>query len=389
LDKKWLPLFLIILIMVFLMGGCQVETENPPEKEPGPPENVAAYISTWSNWKAESIKGEYLSDLIIAFAGINQKDGYSLEMSGASTVMAKAAAIKAKYPHLKISVSVGGYGAEGFSDMADDPNLRAAFTTDVCAWLTKYNLDGVDIDWEYPVGPSWGQSIKSRPQDKQNYISLLRDTRNALDALGGENGKRYSLSTAVPASSWFTTANDVKAAAEITDGLKLMAYDYSGEWSGATGHNANLFRSSRGNSWSSDDAVKAYLNAQVPAKKIILGVAFYGQAWRGVTEGSYPSTPGFARPGKFWKSPDWTAIQTYLKPDSGYTRYWDNSAKAPFLYNGDRWISYTDHEQIRELCGYAKGKNLGGVFVWEYSHDMSAELLKTLAENYGQVTGNR
>jgi chitinase len=53
------------------------------------------------------------------------------------------------------------------------------------------------------------------------------------------------------------------------------------------------------------------------------------------------------------------------------------------------WISYTDHEQLKEITGYVKEKNLGGVFAWEYGHDMDAELLKTMAgeliTNEGEV----
>jgi chitinase len=119
----------------------------------------------------------------------------------------------------------------------------------------------------------------------------------------------------------------------------------------------------------------------VPPEKIIVGIGFYGQQWNGVSAGSNANAPGLFRPFTTATTPDWSDIkQYYLRSDSGYTRYWDNIAKAPFLYNGDRLISYTDHEQIREITGYVKAKNLGGVFSWEYGHDMDGELLKTMAE---------
>jgi chitinase len=331
------------------------------------------------------IKGEYLSDIIIAFALIDSADGSSLYIpevrSGAfARIWNEVAAIKEKYAHLKVHISVGGGGADGFSDMANDPALRAAFTANVCDWLEAHDLDGVDIDWEYPVGPEWGQNIKSRPEDRQNYISLLGDLRNALDALGEETGKRYYLSTAVPASSRFITRNDVKAASDIVDRLKVMAYDYYGTWSGTTGHHASLYTNSRDtNRSSTDSAVRAYLNAGVKPEKIMLGAAFYGYVWRNVAQGSYAATPGLFQSGTSAGSISWTDIAAYLKPGSGYTRYWDSTAKAPFLYNGNRWISCTDHEQIRALTNYAKEQKLIGVFVWEYGHDMGADLLKTLA----------
>jgi chitinase len=336
--------------------------------------------------------GEYLTDLIISFALINKEDGHSIYIpelkplengKPAFDIWNETAALKKRYPHLKINISVGGWGADGFSDMADDPKLRAAFSANVCDWLLKYNLDGVDIDWEYPVGPEGGQEIKSRPEDNRNYILLLQDLRDAVDALGAKTGKYYSLSTAVPAVGWFTTANYVASAAKITDALKLMAYDYYGAWKDATGHNSNLFCNPDDPScWSTDRALEAYFNAGAPPEKIMLGAAFYGRAFQGVEGG--PNGDGLFQPYKsisFGGGVDRAQINEFLKTGSGYTRYWDDYAKAPYLYNGNMWITYTDPEHIKLLAEYAKEKKLKGVFNWEYAHDMDAELLKVLSGN--------
>jgi chitinase len=204
-----------------------------------------------------------------------------------------------------------------------------------------------------------------------------------MDELGEETGKRYKLSTAVPAQDWFVNPSqggDIKTVSEIVDGLKLMAYDYNGSWNSSTGHNANLNRGT-GIWWSTHDAVVAYISAQVRPEKIILGVAFYGQVWTGVSSGTNASLPGLSRPGTHNGTPSWTSIKGLYLGNAAYTRYWDSYAKAPFLYNGSRWISYTDHEQIKEIAAYAKTNKLGGLFAWEYAHDMDADLLKTMAES--------
>ena len=72
----------------------------------------------------------------------------------------------------------------------------------------------------------------------------------------------------------------------------------------------------------------------------------------------------------------------FLDSDSGFIRYWDDAAKAPYLYNGDVFISYTDEQSVKEIAQYAKKKNLGGVMNWEYGHDVDGELLKVLYENF-------
>jgi chitinase len=365
---------------------------------------VSTYIRTWPldpemwidspYWSADSVDARYLTDLNIAFALIDSKDGHTVyipELTGSrqrfSNLWDEVATLKEKYPHLKVNISVGGWGADGFSDMADDTNLRALFVAGICTWLDQYNLDGVDIDWEYPVGPSWGQEIKSRRADAANYVALLQDLRDGMDKLGEKTNKRYSLSTAVPASSWFTVSINCRQVAQIVDALKLMAYDYYGGWSNTTGHLSNLQNnSSDPGGWSTDQAVRAYLTAGVPPAKLQMGIAFFGRAFAGVEGGPnkdglfqrYKSLPRFNDEAGYI---NWSQIKEFLDPGSGFTRYWDNKAKAPYLYNGDIWITYCDPELIKELVAYSRQKGLGGFFSWEYGTDMGAELLKVLAES--------
>jgi chitinase len=218
---------------------------------------------------------------------------------------------------------------------------------------------------------------------------LLKELRLALDTLGEETGKRYYLSACVPSSSWFTRANDVAGAAAWVDSLKLMAYDHYGNWSGTTGHHANLYRNPRDpNGWSADQAVQAYLTAGVPPEKLMLGVATYGKEWTGITAGSNPNLPGL-----FVSKSSRAAhrsgvdigyhpsIKKILKTD-GYTRYWDDVSKSAFIYNpnanGGHWICYTDEEQIKLIGDYVKEKGLGGIFYWEYAWDMEGDLLKAM-----------
>ena len=403
--KKFVPaMFALIVSAVWLSACASLGSGGKAVLEP----RVSSYIRTWPvpeaareggglYWNAGMIRGEYLTDLIIAFALLEKDDvsvPYIPELKPLAdgpmfdNIWDEVAALKVKYPHLKVNVSVGGYGADGFSDMALDPALRAAFVANVCKWLEDHNLDGIDIDWEYPVGPEWGSDIKVRPQDRQSYIALLQDLRDAFDELGARTGKRYGLSTAVPASQWFVQANDVKAAARIVDALKLMAYDYYGGWSSTTGHHSNLSNNPHDpawGGWSTEQALDSYLWAGIPPEKIILGLGFYGHAWQGVEQGPYEDTPGLFQPYKSLPFDQGTLsyvqIKEFLKPGSGYTRYWDDLGMAPYLYNGDIWISYTDEEQIKILTDFVKEKKLGGVFVWEYCHDINADLMKVLAEN--------
>jgi chitinase len=395
-----------IVRMAVLLPAVLLSCNSEPRSAVAEAPHVTSYIRTWDVpeaarkgdspfWNADMIRGD-LTDLIIAFALIDPVDGSTIYIPEQreredkplfSHLWDEVAALKTKYPLMKVNISVGGYNAEGFSDIADDPALKAKFVSNVIGWLRDYNLDGIDIDWEYPVGPEWGQELKSRPADRTNYVNLLQDLRTALDTLGAETGKRYGLSTAVPASAWFIQANDVVAVSKIVDGLKLMAYDYYGGWSTTTGHHANLSNNPNDpawGGWSTEQAVEAYLAAWVPPEKIMMGVGFYGKAWSGVEPGSNEYEPGLFQPYKELPfdqgSIGYAQIKEFLEPGSGYTRYWDDIAQSPYLYNGDIWISYTDEEAIKLLNQYVKDMKLGGVFTWEYIHDVDADLLKVLAE---------
>ena len=370
--RKWLLLLAVIAAMIF--GGCQAHGDEGTPDEEGlfmlGDMKVAAYINTWGNWKAKNIRGEYLSDLILAFALINSSTYSSITMNGFTGLWEEVAELKETWPDLKVTLSVGGANEKGFPNMSADAGKRAAFISDICAWMKNRDLDGVDIDWEFPQNSAqW-----------RNYISLLRETRNALDKLTEETGKQYSLSSAVSASY----SDSMLQAAEFADTLKVMNYDYYGSWSGVTGHNANLYNNPRKqNDMSTDKSISGYLKAGVPSGKIMLGVAFYGKVWNNVSPGSYTDTPGLYQSSTAYDSEkSWVFIRNYLA-DSRYTRYWDDSAQAPFLYNASdkKWVSYTDPQQIQRLAAYGKEKKLGGVFAWEYSQDSDAELLQALAEN--------
>ncbi|GMO45883.1 MAG: hypothetical protein Ta2G_00890 [Termitinemataceae bacterium] len=426
--------FLVLALAVCAFFSCSKKdaqvTANKGAK-------VTAYLRTWPmnhwdsnpvNWKASDIKGEYLTDLIISFANIDAADGTSIFIPSVESRTAygkqpsenpniaiekkptdetfknlwtEVAAIAKKYPALKIHISIGGWEADGFSAMSADQAKKIVFIDNVLKYVKEYNLDGVDIDWEYPVGPEWGGlPIDVSPADKDNYVALLRDLRAALDTLSRETKKTYSLSSAIPASGWFAATNDLAEASKYLDTFKLMAYDYFGGWTATTGHHANLYISPQDTTqWpgSTDSYIQAYLASGVPANKISLGVGTYGRAWKGVpdggTHGLYQTVDKANGGGAVFNdnNPDkgtisWSNgspnIKELLK-DPAYQRYYDDVAKQPYLYNeSDKiFVSYTDEQQIKDLSAYAKEKGLAGVFYWEYGHDKDGELLKIMADN--------
>ena len=372
--------------------------------EPAKPKEISSYIRTWpigttpeqmaegKHWTAEDVKGEYLTELIVAFAHIDPETWGikfpDVEPADPNAVpfpelWDEVAKLQAKYPDLAMRVSIGGYGADDFSPMAADPEKRAKFIAAVVDLVKEKKLNGIDIDWEYPIGPDWGQPIKSDPADADNFIILLNELRAALKAVEAETGY-VSLSIAVVASGWFPDKIDCKALADAVDTMKLMSYDYYGGWSGQTGHLANLYTNPADpdwGGWSTDAAVQKYLADGVPAEKLILGLAFYGRGWKGVEPG--PNGDGLYQKYKesaFGDGLSWSDMEKTFT-EGNFKIYWDDVAKAPYMYNGDEFITYTDPEAIQYICDYANEKGLGGVMVWEYGHDMDCELFPVLVNS--------
>lgn len=159
-----------------------------------------------------------------------------------------------------------------------------------------------------------------------------------------------------------------------------MTYDFYNGWHSVTGHHSNYLPSAQPELDMNNvvDAVDMHLAAGFPANKINLGIPFYGRIWKGVqAEGDQV----LFRPAEtVGMGIDYIDFQQNINAN-GYTRYWDETAKAPFLWNPEEkvFISYEDEESIELKINYLKDKGLAGVMFWEYSADYQGRLLNTVA----------
>ncbi|WP_297201046.1 glycosyl hydrolase family 18 protein, partial [uncultured Pluralibacter sp.] len=142
-------------------------------------------------------------------------------------------ALRKQNPNLKVLLSVGGWGARGFSGAAESPESRAVFIRSVQEVVARYGLDGIDLDWEFPVSGAWG-AIDSKPEDRDNFTALLKETRQAL-------AKEKLVTVALGANADSPTKwVDVKAIAPWLNYINLMTYDLA---YGTQYFNANLYDS--------------------------------------------------------------------------------------------------------------------------------------------------
>ncbi|WP_420707444.1 glycosyl hydrolase family 18 protein [Paenibacillus sp. 1001270B_150601_E10] len=330
------------------------------------------------------------------WADVNHDDGIPLEWEECSKGLCgnfyKLKQLKAKYPHLKTLLSVGGWTwSNRFSDVAADPTARQNFANSAVNVIRTYGFDGIDVDWEYPVeGGLTGNS--ARPEDKQNFTLLLQDVRAKLNQAGSEDGRTYLLTIATRANESYLRTTEIAQVASIVDWMNIMTYDFHGDWEQATNHNAPLYSDPHDPSSSTgfyvDYAVKAYKQAGVPSDKIVLGLPFYGRGWKncakgpnqdGLYQACTPDYNGDVAARGTWDNYetgstgmfDYGDLIANMVNKNGYTRYWNDAAKVPYLYQPSTgtFISYEDLESISYKTAYIKSESLGGAMIWDISMD--------------------
>jgi chitinase len=325
------------------------------------------------------ISANKLTHVNYAFANI--RDGEVVEGFAHDSENFKVlTGLRREHPHLKILVSVGGWTwSGGFSDAALTPESRRRFVESAVAFVRRHDLDGFDVDWEYPGLP--GDGNPHRPEDKENFTALLAELRAALDREGTARQRQYLLTFAAGAFPDFIARTELDKVQASVDFVNLMTYDFRvAEGDPITGHHANLYDNpSDAKQRSADRAVREFLAAGVPARKLVLGVPFYGRAWAEVT----PRANGLYQEGKAPAERVGGAygrLASEVVGRNGFVRFWDPLARAPYLWNAERriFITYEDPESLALKARYVREHKLAGVMFWEYSNDPTGALLDVL-----------
>lgn len=312
----------------------------------------------------------------INYAFANIKDGEIVEgFTHDAENFAILNTLKRSNPTLKILVSVGGWTwSGGFSDTALTSRSRERFISSAVRFIERYKLDGLDIDWEYPGQPGSGNTF--RPEDKKNYTLLLAELRQRFDKEQTRLHRRLYTSIATGASARFLENTEMAKVQNYVDTVNLMTYDfYVGGPS--TGHDAPLFRNSADPKHvSADLSVTAYEQAGVPARKIVLGLPFYGRSWGEVANKNH----GLFQPGKAAKGVHFSYPELPDLLATGFLRHWDAEASVPYLYNPQThiFVTYEDPQSIATKCKYVMDRKLRGIMFWEYSNDNTGILLKAV-----------
>lgn len=379
-------------------------------------------------------KAKMLTHINYAFIGINNKGQCDL-LEGANEqksaeVFQLLVGLKQHNTRLKLMFSVGGWAfsndasptANRFRDAASTSVARAKLARSCIAFMKKLEFDGVDLDWEYP-----------RKQDANNFVALLKEFRKQINQEEKISQDRYQLTIAGAGGAFFMSRyyHLLDKVVEPLDYINLMTYDFNGPWQGVTKTNFhahlygakdepkfyNALRDVKFNppkTWeeitrlfpspfalTADAAVQQHLIMKIPRNKVVMGVPFYGRAFRRVGSGNYGLYQSFntQKGDPYRGDPTWLVgcdkcverneprIATYadikkmLAGDYGYKRHFHHSTKAPWLHNAQHnlFVTYDDKESMKYKTDFIKQGKLAGVMFWHLGQDdVEGSLLNAL-----------
>lgn len=240
---KLLTLFCCALTLLFF-GSCrkEVSPEGAGSTTPRAVSSfkVVGYMPSWSG-DVSQIQYSKLTHINYAFLIPTSSGGYQ-PVDNPSKLSSLVSLAHAAGVKVQISVGGGG-GGGGFAGIVASSANRTAFVNSMISFTNQYNLDGVDIDWEYP----------SVGTQSDNFLLLMQQLSTAMH----NNGKLLSIAVIGDGGDYVESG-----IFSVVDYMVIMAYD------------DNNFQHSTYEL--APQCMNYWLGRGCPASKAILGVPFYG-----------------------------------------------------------------------------------------------------------------
>ncbi|CAH2227959.1 chitinase-3-like protein 1 [Pararge aegeria] len=307
----------------------------------------------------------------VAFAQIKDKkiflEGYQHQ------VISDVVKLKEINPNLKVLLSVGGAGNHGgFSEMVFNHTCRKTFIRSIKYTLKNLTLDGIDLDWEFPV-VKYQNDFGNR--ERQHFSQLLREIRMEYN----RERRDYLLTVAVAAPQIIVdAAYDVDQINLYVDFVNLMTYDFHTytKFTPMTGLNSPLYPRASEQLYlatlNTNYTVEMYKTKGLDPFKIVVGIPTYGHTFtlvnRDNTKVGSPAV-GFGTLGEqgFVNYPDICKFLNKFQNES--TIKMDEDAKVPYFFKNSEWVSYDNPESVIEKAKYIRRNNLRGAMIYSLNAD--------------------
>lgn len=310
----------------------------------------------------------------------NVYQSFKLQGDNNTTALKKVLALKEQNPDIKILLSfthtvVNSDNRQdgGFSAIAATDENRRKFAQDCLAYMQKWNLDGIDLDWEMP-GLSWSGAACDPINDTDNFTLLCKQLRETL-------GNQYLLTLAgyimdkqrqSSGTGW--RYFDLKAIKPYIDWVNIMTYDLDDATNGHRGFNSAVKSST--SYWDIERTMAQYKAAGYEADQMVLGIPFY-------VRHSFETSPSII---------DYRDFHKYSSSVGYNFNNWDDEAKCPYVtLNGTFYGSYDNVKSITtkgEL--YIGTGKVRGFMYWDAGADdidysLAAACWRAVMTNYNNT----
>ncbi|KAG0709756.1 glycoside hydrolase superfamily [Suillus ampliporus] len=356
-----------------------------PEVERGATDMARPLVMTYAvDWAPRTLDSPQFDYMDFAFALPDKNFGLTWDTPDAPEQLKKLVT-DAHAMGSKVKLSIGGWtGSQHFSRAVSTPTNRETFVNNIYSTYKQYNLDGIDIDWEYPGQPGRPGNSESG-DDSDNMLQFLRLLRQTLPG----NAK---LSAAVQDTPFAgpdgQPIKDASGFAQTMDWITLMNYD-DFQAANPPGPNAPMYDGCG--------------NSSFPANKIVLGLPGYGYVTNtGIDRlrQRSPEAPRLHRLARRTTVSSDGDRQVQFRdlvsngvlqrkddgnydavPSSGFQRSWDACSGTPFLHSSTQTIPYDDPESLGMKGKFARETGMLGVNLFDMHGDTDQWDLITAARN--------
>ncbi|OXU26053.1 hypothetical protein TSAR_003864 [Trichomalopsis sarcophagae] len=302
--------------------------------------------------------------IIVGFASVVN---CTLDLGEDLSIYREMVELKKFEPNLKIMVSVGGADNEsGYPEMVLNHANRKTFIRSVLNATKTLNLDGLDLDWEFPA---WAHKAD---RQKIHFVQLAYELRKEFD----RSGQKLTLSAAVAApQAIIDQSYIVPEFSEHVDFINLMSYDYHFYiwYYPVTDLNSPLYPRSLETGYLTSLNVNFSANYWVlkgmPREKIVIGIPLYGHSYKLYN----PSNHKLQAPARGYGDTGHMGFVTYPEVckflKNGAVRVFVNDSHVPYTYKNNEWISYDDVTSVTYKATWIKSNGFKGAMVFSLNTD--------------------
>ncbi|KAI0385398.1 chitinase A1 [Hypomontagnella monticulosa] len=368
-------------------GGCSIQPQTCTANTDAMSTNVRigyyraeSASSSCDATQPENLAAGALTHINVAYEYIGD-DGLLTDYNGA--IMARTARLKRRYDGLRVNLVLGGYDFTHPSNNNHDNIFRNSDTTSrwanmtgtvpnqqqfiqsLMAYMNKYALDGIDLDWEYPGDPSTGGS----PDDYDNFVVFVSNIRQAFDAQNGG----WQITVSLPYDYDKLRGFSLEDLANHVDWFNVQTYDLYDLWD--VDVNGNGYVRGHFNISTASDTFDLLQRNGIGPNKTVMGIPFFGTSY--TLADTSCTQPGckFDGPGFPASCSNEFGFMNYgeavdIESQLGTNNFYDKASSTQYMVASlSQWISYENNASFADKISFLTSRCLLGFSIWTLDYD--------------------